>query len=121
MYIANDGEEFETKEECEQYEHRFDKSKSIIFFDDEFKILLDEDMYSRFEDTFYMFISNAEDAKEFLNFFGNEMGCHVPDDELIVENTIVAYDDEDYYWFNLTQKIKKLQTIERRILSKIYS
>jgi len=119
-YIAQDGAEFETKEECEQYERRYEKGKSIIFFDEKSNNLWDEeDWYKKFEDTFYMFICNAEDAKDFFHFFGNEMGAHVPDDDLLVENTIVAYDDDDYDWYNLTEKIEKLSKAERKIMSQI--
>lgn len=122
MYVANDGEEFETKEECEQYEHRFDKAKSIVFFDGEFKNLWeDENMEHKFENTYYMFISNAEEAKEFFHTFGYEIGMSVPDDELIISNTIVAYDEEDYGWYNLTDKIEKFSRAERKILGQIYA
>lgn len=122
IYVADDGEEFTTREECERYERRFEKARSIIFFDEDFNNLHKEkDIYDKVEKAFYMFISNAEDAKEFFNTIGWEMSCSVPTEDLVKDNTIVAYAEDGYCWYNLTEKLEELSKIERKIIGQIYA
>ena len=122
IYVADDGEEFETKEECEQYERRFEKAWSIDFFDGNFNNLnKEQDMASKLEKTFYMFIKNAEAAKEFFNIAGWEIGCSVPTEDLVEDKTIIAYDESDYCWYNLTKKLEELSKIKREIMGQIYA
>lgn len=100
-YFTDDGIEFETREECEQYEnfHKF-FDKSIICLDKDFKILSSNTCsYSYLEDnTVYLYIKDQE-ALDFLSYsFGWE--------PLIVGYNYYNFEEE--MWKPLKEDIAKL-------------
>jgi len=66
-YIADDGEEFATEEECYEYEHRLDGAKdSVIFLDEDFK-LIPFDFAQIYDRYIYMVIMDSEKAKQLFD------------------------------------------------------
>lgn len=71
LYIADDGEEFETEKECYEYEHRFDKIKqsNILFFNNDKKLLNKEDIENCITSCFGLYVSTEEEAKLLYDAF----------------------------------------------------
>jgi len=64
-YIADDGEEFATEEQCYAYEHRFDDAKdSVIFLDGEFNVIPWGDLEKIYDNFIYLVIRDEEKAHD---------------------------------------------------------
>jgi hypothetical protein len=76
-WIADDGEEFETEEECWAYEHRFDDAlDAALFLDDDFDVIPFnlERVYESFQ---YIVIKDAEKARDMFWAIYNWESCFV--------------------------------------------
>ena len=80
IYIADDGEEFETEEECTAYERCKAGLPGILGFDDDgvYQDPKETDTDSAFYDSQYVFITNAAQAVETLKFIRDHYGYEVP-------------------------------------------
>lgn len=76
-YEAEDGERFETEEECCAYENRFaELDKRVIFFDSNYERMEGDFLY-KVEECEAIFISNDEDAAVIDRIF-REVGYESP-------------------------------------------
>lgn len=69
IYVANDGVQFNNKDECIRYERFAEANKvgrKLRFFNADCRELLCENPLKNFEDCYYVFIAN-EEALEFLD------------------------------------------------------
>lgn len=76
-WIADDGEEFETQEECYAYEHRFDEAiGGVVFLDDDFCIIPFnlEQIYDDFQ---YAVIKDADKAADLFRAIHEWEYCFV--------------------------------------------
>ena len=76
-WIADDGEEFATEEQCWAYEHRFDDAlDAALFLDDDFNVIPFnlERVYDSFQ---YIFIKDAEKARDLFWAIYNWESCFV--------------------------------------------
>ena len=113
-YIADDGTEFDTEEECRAYENEFnDLLASVEFFDENFILIRKvEDVES---DVTFMYIRDAKKAKKLFPRLCDYISFESPD--------YVAYETGDTLWFNdvgcwvnVDAEIKRLNTIRRTII-----
>ena len=118
-YLADDGEEFDTKEECEAYE----KSRADIyrevndgcnFYDvNGNRVLLDED--NSFDKVFFVECLTNKAAvalEEYLD--ENECLSLFKDSKLPLEKGCYYYDASDYLWHDINEVyalLAKLETI----------
>ena len=105
-YFAEDGTEFETKEECKEYEDKFIAPlNDIIAFDDNNEILPYSQECNFFDKVAFFRFKNSDAVNAFHNEFGrvswfnNETGEHGVRFE---ENTNYYYDD-DYDEFGVIE------------------
>ena len=119
-YIADDGEEFYSEEDCYAYEHRFDDAnEAVIFLDDEFNIIpfrLDE-VYEKF---MYFVIRNEEKAHDlFLAIHEWERCFEMPGE--YHDGDFIAWDADNYEYVDLrTQRDeldRKINAIEKAVNS----
>lgn len=76
-WIADDGEEFDTEEQCLAYEHRFDDAlDAALFLDDDFNVIPFnlERVYDSFQ---YIVIKDAEKARDLFWAIYNWEICFV--------------------------------------------
>ena len=120
IYISDDGEEFETEEECLEYEKARDVSGAILMFDSDRQILDDADSVKAFENAMYLYIINVERAKKFFDFVGEDYGYVVPDE--VVENGLYAYDDNVHCqsYYKLTDQIAELEVARDELLDRAH-
>ena len=97
-YIADDGEEFETEEECRAYEEAWNPGDAILFLDQDFQPLYLRDSVARFEWATYVFIKDAEKARKFFEVLNNECGYDVPDQ--IEDRRLYWWKDQEYVDLN---------------------
>ena len=118
-YIADDGEEFNTKEECEAYEKSRDDTyrkvnEGCVFYDaNGNRVLIDED-YS-FDKVFFVECLTDEAAVALEAYLGeNECLSLFKDSKLPLEKGHYYYDARDYLWHDINEVcalLAKLETV----------
>ena len=104
IYIADDGEEFETEEECTAYEKCKAGLPGILGFDDDgvYQDPNETDIGSVFFDSQYVFITNAAQAVETLKFIQDHYGYEVP--TMFQTGDLMHYNGEEDEWENALDK-----------------
>ena len=92
LYIAEDGEEFETEEECLEYEGKRDVHDAILMFDSNRLPIVDTDSVTAFEDANYLYIIDAEKAKAFFDYVSDAYCLATPNLEEVEDHALFAYD-----------------------------
>lgn len=105
IYVADDGEEFETEEECLEYEEATTGFAGIVGFDSDM-VLQDpaergaDDAFSR---SLYFFVSNAEDAKKTFSVLEDYVGAVAPHGE-IHDGDVFRYEENDDDWVEMVSE-----------------
>ena len=106
-WIADDGEEFATEEQCYAYEHRFDDAlDAALFLDDDFNVIPFnlERVYDSFQ---YIVIKDAEKARDLFWAIYNWESCFViPKD--YKNGDILSWDSDDETYDFLYEERRKL-------------
>lgn len=118
LYIAEDGEEFDTSDECLKYEKKRDVHGAVIMFDSNRLPITDTDSITAFEDAEYLYILDAKRANEFFDFVGEDYGYIVPDK--VVENGLyyIDYNRYDQTFDDLNDKIAELEVLRDELLDR---
>ena len=122
VYVADDGEEFETEEECLEYEKVLDPDGAVVLFDSDMRIITKEncgsekDPVSRYEETVYICIIDAKKAKEWFNWIYDKSGYDIPIDYSTGDT--LYYNSDDCEYVNLEKEIAKLEALRNKIYSK---
>lgn len=121
-YIANDGEEFETEEECLAYEKAMDPSEGVVMFDSEYEILHGGVPAAMYEAAMYLYIINEKKATAFFNWIGVNTGYNTPSDyhtgDLLYYSDYHDYNKDDYS--NLDKDISELIKKKEILIGKIF-
>lgn len=106
-WIADDGEEFSTEEECYAYEHRLDGVwGAALFLDDDFNVIENdlEQIYDRFQ---YIVILDAEKAPQLFWAIWNYEHCFIYP-ENYSDGTLLKWDGGDETYINLVRQSEKI-------------
>lgn len=119
IYVAADGEEFDTEEDCLDYEQTMDASDAIIMFDSDRKMIKGISSAEAFDKSMYLYIVDAEKAKRFLEIMCDDYGHIVPED--IEDHALYVYDDNirGQSYVELQKLIAKLETERDKILESV--
>ena len=118
-YIAADGEEFETEEECLEHERVCDPGDSVVlYYSDCDRITDGRDIIEMFERADHIYVRDAEQAKIFFNWINEETGMDIPHN--VADNTIYSYDGLRAAYFNLNEAIEELLDISNAIFNDIH-
>lgn len=118
IYIAADGEEFETEAECLEHEQLCDPGESVIFYYSDCDRITDgRDIIEMFERADHIFVRDAEKAKAFFNWIYEETGMAIPHN--VADNTIYSYDSLRQVYFNLNERIEELLDISNAIFNDV--
>lgn len=120
LYIAEDGEEFETEEECLEYEGKRDVHDAIVMFASNRLPILNADSVTAFEDSNYLYIINAEKAKAFFDYISDAYGLAAPNLEEVEDNALFAYDYDHscQSYINVDDKIAELEVLRDELLDR---
>lgn len=116
VYVAADGEEFDTEEDCLDYEQTMDASGAIIMFDSDRKMIKGVSSAEAFDRSMYLYIVDAEKAKRFLDLMRDDYGHIVPED--VEDYALYMYDDNirGQSYVELQELIANLETERDEIL-----
>lgn len=92
IYIAEDGEEFDTSDECLKYEKKRDVRDAVIMFAGNRLPITDTDSVTAFEDSNYLYILDAEKAKAFFEYVSEAYCLATPNLEEVEDHALFAYD-----------------------------
>lgn len=120
IYISNDGEEFETEEECLEYERNRDASNAILMFASNRFPITDVDSITAFEEAQYLYILDAERAKEFFKAIKDDYSYAIPKLDEVTNFSLYAYegDHSDQSYVNLDDKIAELEVLRDELLDR---
>lgn len=117
LYIADDGEEFETEQECLDHERASNYKDSLVFLDSKFEIIDMNDSVEAYEKSFYIYVLDAEKAGAFFSWLNVYAGYESP--ERLGNHVIYYYDDHSREYENLGDAIDELVAKRDRILHEV--
>lgn len=120
IYIAEDGEEFETLDECLKYEKQRDASGAVLMFAANRLPITDADSITAFEDSNYLYIIDAEKAKAFFNYVSDAYCLATPNLEEVEDHALFAYDCDNSCqgYINVNDKIAELEVLRDELLDR---
>lgn len=120
IYIAEDGEEFETSDECLKYEKQRDASGAILMFSTNRLPITDADSITAFEDASYLYIIDAEKAKVFFNYVSDAYCLATPNLEEVKDHALFAYDYDNscQSYIDVNDKIAELEVLRDELLDR---
>ena len=116
-YIADDGEEFETKAECLEYEKNKDASDCVLMFDENLNHLESEDSGAAYEKSVYFYILDSEKARKFFEWQSDNYGYCYP--EKTVNGQLYYFNDEKQNYENMNEFIESLVKKRDYLLKKV--
>ena len=106
-WIAEDETEFETEQECWEYEHRYDGIKdSAIFLDDEFNVI-EWDLEKVYDRFIYIYIRDAEKSLGLFNALHDWEWCFVKPED-VHNGDILKWDSDDELYIDLKKKAAEI-------------
>lgn len=106
IYIADDGEEFETEEECLEYEEQLRCIDGVDMFTYTFE-KCNQGGLEAFEHATYMFISDPDRAEKYFEYVQREGGYDTPG--YFIPGDCLRYDERSDSWINMRDEIQELQ------------
>ena len=115
-YIADDGEEFETEEECLDHERVMMTDGKALFFDSDCE-LIEGSVIDKVERAHYIYILDGETAKEFFEWADEYTGCPVPDE--YETGALYFFDEREQHYKDLGKIITGLSNIGMNIMVQV--
>lgn len=106
-WIAEDGEEFETQEECYAWEHRFDENVGGVVFLDDYFCIIPFDLEQIYDDFQYAVIKDADKAAELFRAIREWERCFVIPTGY-KNGDILSWDSDDEKYDFLYEERRKL-------------
>lgn len=120
IYISNDGEEFETEEECLAYERNRDASGAVLMFAANRLPITDTDSITAFEDASYLYILDEERAKAFFRAIKDDYSYAIPKLDEVTNFSLYAYEEDrsGQSYMDLDDKIAELEVLRDELLDR---
>lgn len=116
-YVADDGVEFDTEQECYEYEHRYDNiaKSGVVFFDSKHNRMPTDDIVYCAERCLGVYVPTEESAKLVHELF-RELGCESPwsDYSSIFDIGYFVYESE---WVAIDREMKRLTDLRNSLIS----
>jgi len=117
IYISDDGEEFDSKEECLEHEERLNSIDSVMLFDSKKKLITDKNPSVAYERACYIYILDTKRAKAFLEWIHSECGYAVP--SLVRAGELYFYDESTNKFNSYTKIVIDLDETKSQILAQV--
>ena len=120
IYIAEDGEEFETSDECLKYEKQRDASGAILMFASNRLPITGADSITAFEDAQYLYILDEERAKAFFRAIKDDYSYAIPELDKVTNFSLYAYEEDQsgQSYVDLDDKIAELEVLRDELLDR---
>ena len=93
-YYADDGEEFDTEEACREYEERLKKDmSSVIFYDENKKVMKNPTIEDIEQDAFYLKVLNAEEATRLFDWLHYQISFDFVEQEVVKDHFYAWMED----------------------------
>lgn len=112
-YVADDGEEFDTEEECQAYELALSDCPGILGFDLDLAFQDPKKLGANdaFVNSNYFYVYDAEQAEKTFEILGDYTGTTTPEGELHAGD-LFRYDEDSNGWIDMIAEYRKqTQTI----------
>ena len=112
-YVADDGEEFDTEEECQAYELALNDCPGVLGFDLDLAFQDPKKLGANdaFVNSNYFYVYDAEQAEKTFEILGDYTGTTTPDRELHAGD-LFRYDGDSDEWIDMIAEYRKqTQTI----------
>ena len=116
-YIANDGEEFETEEECLEYENRCDPGDSLVMINQNCVAVQASNPIDAFEHSEIYYIRDAAKAAVFFWFVNDQTGYAVPEE--IEDDGIYIYNPSIDGYVDLRAELERLGDIQKKVVEEV--
>lgn len=113
-YISDDGEEFETEEECLEHEKTINSMDSVLMIDSRELVIAEKDPSTAYEKAIYLYIFDTKRARAFLDWIHGETGYSIP--EKVKAGELYYYDEPNNEYKELNKKIKELEELRDRLM-----
>ena len=119
IYIAADGEEFETEAECLEHEQLCDPMDSVIFYDSSLERVTDcNGAIDAFEHADHVYVRDADKARTFFGWINYETGMAIPHN--IESNKIYSFDTMTQGYYDLNERVNELLDIMNDIFNDVH-
>lgn len=117
IYISDDGEEFDSEEECLEHEDRLNSIDSVMLFDSKKKLITDKNPSTAYERACYIYVRDTNRAKTFLEWVHSECGYAVP--SLVRAGELYFYDESTNKFKSYTSMVIDLDDTKNKILAQV--
>lgn len=117
IYISDDGEEFDSEEECLEYENKINSFDSVLLFDSKKNLIKNKISEIAYERAFYIYVLDTKRAKTFLEWIHSESGYAVPD--YIRAGELYFYDESTNKFKSYTNIVIELAKTKSQILAQV--
>ena len=116
-YVADDGVEFDTEQECYEYEHRYDNivKSGVVFFDSKHNRMPTDDIIYCAERCLGLYVPTEESAKLVHELF-RELGCESPWMDYY-DNFDIGYFVYESEWVALDRELKRMNDLRNSLIS----
>ena len=104
-YISDDGTEFDTEEECLQYEAVYKDTSSVMLFDGGLNEMDSSDLKESYETASYIYIVNAQSARLLFDYIYASYGYPLP--YQIEEGHMYRYDERIEKWEDVNEVYRR--------------
>lgn len=117
LYIADDGEEFETEQECLDHERAMNYKDAVVFLDSSFEVIDMNDSVKAYEKSNYIYVLDAEKASAFFSWLTGYAGYEGP--EQLCDDEIYSFNEREQQYENLNNIIDELVATRIKIITAV--
>lgn len=107
-FVAEDGTEFDTEEECLAYEQAVSET-GMRFFDSKLKEIKTDTAVTAADNAYFIVVENDEQAMAFISYLRSEYGTVMPCP--VSDGQVWGYDAEKETWLEIHEIIEGYQGI----------
>ena len=117
IYIADDGEEFETRKECLDHERAMNYKDAMVFLNSNFEVINKENAVEAFEMANYIYVLDSKKANEFFSWLSGYAGYVGP--EQLCDHEIYSFNEREQQYENLNNLIDVLVATRIKIITAV--
>ena len=117
IYISDDGEEFDSEEQCLEYENKINSFDSVLLFDSKKNLIENENPGIAYERACYIYVRDTNRAKTFLEWVHSEYKYAVP--SLVRAGELYFYDESTDKFKSYTSMVIDLDDTKNKILAQV--
>ncbi len=117
IYISDDGEEFDSEEECLEHEDKINSFDSVLLFDSKKNLIKNKIPEISYEQAYYIYVLNTKRAKTFLEWIHSEYRYAIPD--YLRAGELYFYEESTNKFKSYTNIVTELTETRSKILEQV--